>query len=573
MTASVVGRSVPDGTPHSSAHDRDRLPVIVAVDDDPDVLAAVRRDLRRRYGDDYRIVAADGGPAGLAAVSELHRRGARIAVLVVDQRMPELEGTGLLIEAKSHFPDAKSVLLTAYADTDAAIQSINQVGLDHYLMKPWQPPEELLYPIIDELLDDWHAAQPPAVDGIRVLGARWDAAAHAVKDFLARNQIPYRFVDIEHDSDGLSLLSTLDDPSRLPVVVLPGGQVLAEPGTVDLAAAVGLEVEASSPFYDLIVVGAGPAGLAAAVYGASEGLDVAVLERSATGGQAGSSSRIENYLGFPNGISGGDLARRATAQAKRLGAEILHPVEVTGVRVEGPARVVALEDGRELSAHTILVASGMRMRELDVEGAEALTGAGVYYGATLPEAAAYRGERVVIVGGANSAGQAAVMFSRYAAEVIMVVRAASLAERMSTYLVEQIEGIEAIQVQTSSHVVRVEGAGHLEKVVVVGGDGERSAVEATGMFVFVGAVPHSEFLRGVVEVNEQGFVPTGPDIGVNGARPPGWRLEREPYLLETSVPGIFAAGDVRDQSVRRVASAVGQGAISVSFVHRYLSTI
>ncbi len=552
---------------------RRQRPVIVAVDDDADVLAAVRRDLRRRYGDDYRIVAADGGPQGLAAVTELHRRGASIAVMVVDQRMPELEGTDLLVEAKRHYPEAKSVLLTAYADTDAAIQSINQVGLDHYLMKPWQPPDELLYPIVDELLDDWHAAQPPAIDGIRVLGARWDAAAHDIKDFLARNQIPYRFLDVEHDDEGRSLLTTLDDRSRLPAVVLPDGQVLAAPVTGALAAAIGLTAQARSPFYDLIIIGAGPAGLAAAVYGASEGLDVAVLERSATGGQAGSSSRIENYLGFPNGVSGGDLARRATAQARRLGAEILHPVEVTGVRAEGPARVVTLDDGRELTAHAVVVATGMRMRELGVDGVAELTGAGVYYGATLPEAAAYRGERVVIVGGANSAGQAAVMFSRYAAEVVMVVRAGSLAEKMSTYLVDQIAAIDAIRVLTSAHVARVEGDGHLETVVLIDADGDTVIVEATGMFVFVGAVPHSDFLQGVVAVNEQGFIPTGPDISVNGSRPRGWRLERDPYLLETSVPGIFAAGDVRDQSVRRVASAVGQGAICVSFVHRYLATI
>lgn len=565
--------ATPDADPRAGKPARRDRPVIVAVDDDPDVLAAVRRDLRQRYADDYRIVAAGGGPEGLEAIGELHRRGAQVAVLVVDQRMPELEGTDLLVEAKTHYPDAKSVLLTAYADTDAAIQSINQVGLDHYLMKPWQPPEDVLYPIVDELLDDWHANRPAVIDGIRVLGARWDAAAHDVKDFLARNQIPYRFLDVEHDREGRSLLATLDGGTRLPAVVLPDGNVLAQPQTAALASAIGLTSEASAPFYDLIILGAGPAGLAAAVYGASEGLHVAVLERSATGGQAGSSSRIENYLGFPNGISGGDLARRATAQAKRLGAEILHPVEVTGVRIDDPARVVTLGDGRELAAHSLLVATGMRMRELSVEGVGALTGAGVYYGATLPEAAAYQGERVVIVGGANSAGQAAVMFSRHAAEVVMVVRAASLADKMSTYLIEQIEGIDTIRVCTSTQVARVEGEHHLERVVLVDGDGGESQIDTTGMFVFVGAVPHSDFLQGIVAVNERGFIPTGPDLTVDGARPRGWRLERDPYLLETSVPGIFAAGDVRDQAVRRVASAVGQGAISISFVHRYLATV
>jgi len=556
-----------------SERTRQARPVIVAVDDDHDVLDAVRRDLRRQYAASYRIVAADGGPQGMDTVIELHRRGEQVALFVVDQRMPELEGTDLLLQAKSHYPEAKTILLTAYADTDAAIQSINEVGLDHYLMKPWQPPEDLLYPVVDELLDDWHANRPAPFDGIRVLGARWDAATHETKDFLARNQIPYRFIDVEHDAESAALLASLPDASRLPVVLLPDGEALITPDVAVIAAAVGLSAEASSPFYDLIVLGAGPAGLAAAVYGASEGLDVAVLERSATGGQAGTSSRIENYLGFPNGISGADLARRATAQAKRLGAEVVHPVEVASVRVEGPARIVTLTDGRELSAHTLLVATGMRMRELAIDGVEELTGAGVYYGATMPEAAAYAGEQVVIVGGANSAGQAAVMFSQHAARVVMVVRAASLDEKMSRYLVDQIDAIDNIEVRTSTEVARVAGDGHLERVVLVDGARQEVIEEATGMFVFVGAVPHTDFLHGVIAVNSQGFIPTGPDITGDGSRPAGWPLDRDPYLLETSVPGIFAAGDVRDNAVRRVASAVGQGAISVSFVHQYLATV
>ncbi len=550
-------------------------PVLLAVDDDPQVLAAVRRDLRERYARDYRVVAADGGPAALDALKELHRRGDQVALLLVDQRMPELSGTQLLLEARPFFPDARKVLLTAYADTDAAIQSINQVGLDHYLLKPWEPPEDTLYPVLDDLLEDWTANRPAPADGLRVVGARWDATSHDVKDFLARNQVPYRFLDVDRDGEAATLLASTDSlEAPLPVVVLEDGRVLVQPSSGDLAAAVGLRTEATAPFYDLIVLGAGPAGLAAAVYGASEGLHVVVLERQATGGQAGGSSRIENYLGFPNGIAGADLARRATAQAKRLGAEILMPVEATGVRVEGPARIVTLSDGRELSAHALLVATGMRVRDLGIPGFDRLTGSGVYYGATLPEAASYQGERVVVVGGANSAGQAAMMFSRYADEVLLVVRAPSLGEKMSRYLIDQIEQTDNIGVRTNVEVECVDGVDHLQEVVLKDrATGTTTTERATGLFVFVGAVPHTDLLRGVVTMSDAGFIPTGPDLTRDGSRPRGWTADRDPYLLETDVPGIFAAGDVRDGVVRRVASAVGQGAVCISFVHRYLATV
>jgi thioredoxin reductase (NADPH) len=546
-------------------------PVILVVDDDPPVLAAVRRDIQERYARDYRIVAVDGGPAALDVVTELHRRGEDLALLLVDQRMPELSGTDLLLRARPHFPRARKVLLTAYADTEAAIQSINEVGLDHYLMKPWDPPSEHLYPVLDDLLDDWQAARPASDDGIRVVGARWDAATHDVKDFLTRNQIPYRSLDVDRDDEARTLLETRGDvEGLLPLVFFPDGEPLAQPTNAALAERIGLRVEASAPFYDLLVVGAGPAGLAAAVYGASEGLRTLVLERHATGGQAGTSSRIENYLGFPKGISGADLARRATAQARRLGAEILAPVEVTAVRVDGPARTVTLADGKELSAHAVLVASGMKVRQLDAPGIEQLTGAGVYYGATLADAVAHRGERVAIVGGANSAGQAAVMFSGYVEHVTLLVRGESIALKMSQYLVDQIAAIDNIEVRTSSEVAEVVGDGHLEQVVFTDPDGEHR-LEASGLFVFVGAVPHTDFLDDAVARNERGFLPTGPDIAGPGHRPKGWPLERDPYLLETSVPGIFAAGDVCDGTLQRVASAVGQGSMCISFVHRYLA--
>lgn len=548
---------------------------IIAVDDDAPVLAAVRADLRSRYADSYQIVAAESGEAALEAVEELTRRGEDVALFVVDQKMPGMQGTDFLLAAAPYFPEARKILLTAYADTHAAITSINEIGLDHYILKPWHPPEDNLYPVIDDLLDDWAANRPAAFDGIRVVGARWDAATHDVKDWLARNRLPYRFLDVERDPEARTLLAAADDDEPLlPLVFFADGSLAVRPDPRALAERVGLRVTASAPFYDLVVVGAGPAGLAAAVYGASEGLRVAVIERHATGGQAGTTSLIENYLGFPSGVSGADLARRATAQAERFGAEILTAAEVTGIRVEGTTRVLALSDGSEVACHAALIASGMRVRRLDVPGYERFTGAGVYYGVSRSEARAYEDEKVFVIGGANSAGQAAMLFSRHAAEVTLVVRGGSLRDRMSQYLVDQVETTPNIHVLTSTEVVAVDGGEHLERITLREAASDRTwDEEAAGLFIFVGAVPHTDFLAGLVETNDRGFIPTGPDLMRDGARPKGWPLDRDPYLLETSVPGIFAAGDVRDGAVRRVASAVGQGAICVSFVHRYLETV
>jgi thioredoxin reductase (NADPH) len=546
-------------------------PAIVAVDDDPQVLAAVRGDLLNQYAADFRIVIADGGAAALDAVRELQLRNEEVALFLVDQRMPQMSGTEFLMAAAAHFPDAKKVLLTAYADTDAAIQSINEVGLDHYLMKPWDPPEESLYPVIDDLLGDWLAAHRPVFEGIRVIGLRWSRHGHDLSDFLARNQVPYRYLDAEREDEALSLLAAADNPP-LPVVVFPEGDVLSRPTPRELAARIGLHTEASAPFYDLVVIGAGPAGLAAAVYGASEGLRVAVIERQATGGQAGTSARIENYLGFPTGISGSDLARRATAQAVRFGAEILTTVEVSTIEVDDQVKVIKLSDGSEIRCKAVVIASGMTVRKLNVPGYEQFTGAGVYYGATVGDGVRYRDEDVIIVGGANSAGQAAMMFSRFARSVTLVVRRPSLQASMSSYLIDQIAATDNIEVLLDSEITEVTGEERVERAVMTNHTtGVQETRDVAGIFIFVGAVPHTDFLQGVVALNEKGFVLTGADLG--GTRPQGWPLDRDPFLQETNVPGIFAAGDVRHGVVRRVASAVGQGSISISFVHQYLETV
>ncbi len=548
-------------------------PTIVAVDDDPQVLAAVRGDLRAQYAGEYRIVAADSGAAALEAVRELKTRGEEVALFLVDQRMPQMTGTEFLLEARPHFPRAKEVLLTAYADTEAAIQSINEVGLDYYLMKPWDPPEEALYPVLDDLLADWQATYRAPFQGIRVIGPRWSAETHDLTDFLARNQVPYRLVDTEADPEAESLIEAAA-VEALPAVLLPDGSTLSRPAIRDIAEKVGLQVEATAPFYDLIIVGAGPAGLAAAVYGASEGMRVAAIERQATGGQAGQSARIENYLGFPTGISGGDLARRATTQAKRLGAEILTAVEVVGINVDDQTKVVKLSDGSELACKAVVIASGMTVRKLEIPGYERFTGAGVYYGASVAEGAAYRDQDVFVVGGANSAGQAAMMFSRFAGTVSLIVRGPDLESTMSRYLIDQIGATENIEVMTSSKIKEVEGAQHVERAVVFdsssGAEHQRSV---SGIFIFIGAVPHTAFLEDVVALNDRGFVLTGPDLLVEGRNRPDWPLDRDPYLQETSVPGIFAAGDVRHGVVRRVASAVGQGSICISMVHKYLESV
>lgn len=548
---------------------------ILALDDDPQVLAAVAHDLRTRYGNEHRIVRTTSGAEALEAIQDLRARGDTVAVFVVDQRMPGMSGTEFLVRAREVFPEAKTVLLTAYADTDAAITAINEVGLDHYLLKPWDPPEDRLYPVIDELLDDWRAAAPRPYTGVRVFDARWSPAAHVVKEFLARNRIPYRFEDVERDPEARGVVEAAGaDAAALPLVILPDGTRLERPDTLTLARLVGLQTEAKNPFYDLIIVGAGPAGLGAAVYGASEGLRTVVVEREATGGQAGTSSRIENYLGFPAGISGSDLAKRAGDQTLKFGGEILTAVAVTGIELDDPVKTVILSDGHRLGCRALIVASGMTIRRLGVPEVEELVGAGVYYGAAPSEAVTYRGEHVLVVGGANSAGQAAMMLSRYAGRVTILVRGASLEAGMSQYLVDKIRATDTIDVRLGAAVVGAGGQGRLEHLVVEErATGACEQVEANGLFIFVGAVPHSDFLEGVVRRSPRGFVLTGPDLRVDGAWPAEWPLDRDPMLMETSVPGIFAAGDVREGVVRRVASAVGQGAVCVSLVHQYLDTV
>ncbi len=550
-------------------------PIILTVDDEPQVLNAVERDLRRHYRSDYRIVKATSGAEALDAVRELKRRNAPVALFLADQRMANMTGTEFLAEARTFYPEARKVLLTAYADTEAAIQSINTIGLDYYLMKPWDPPEQTLYPVLDDLLSDWQATVPAPYDGIRVAGTLWSPSCHRVKDFLARNRISYRWLDIEKDAEARDLVEAVSrEQYRLPVVFFPDGDILTEPDNRALAEKCGLQTQATQPFYDVIIVGAGPAGLGAAVYGASEGLRTLMIDKEATGGQAGTSSRIENYLGFPKGLSGADLARRATAQAQRLGAEILTAQEVTGVRVDDPYRLVVLGDGTEISCRALVLATGVTVRKLDKPGVEALTGAGIYYGAALTEAAHYRGEDVLVVGGANSAAQGAMFFSQFARRVTMLVRGSSLANSMSQYLIEQIENTANIEVLVQTEVVEAIGKDRLEAVQILDrSNGQTRTIPAAAMFIFIGALPHSDLVAGVVERNSAGFILTGPDLTHNGHRPKNWGLKRDPYLLETSVPGIFAAGDVRQGTVRRVATAVGQGAVAVSLIHQYLETV
>jgi thioredoxin reductase (NADPH) len=550
-------------------------PSILILDDEPHVLNAVERDLRQHYRDDYRIVKANSGAQALEMVRQLKQRNAPVALFLVDQRMPQMSGTEFLNAARQLYPDTRKVLLTAYADTEAAIVSINKIGLDHYLMKPWDPPEQNLYPVLDDVLSEWAATVPVPYHGIRVAGTLWSANSHAVKNFLAGNQIPYQWLDIEKDSQAKALVDAVNkDSHRLPVVFFPDGSVLIAPDNRTLAEKAGLQTRASQPFYDLIIVGAGPAGLAAAVYGASEGLRTVMIEKQATGGQAGTSSRIENYLGFPNGLSGAELARRATAQAKRLGAEILTTQAVSCVRVNDTYRFVTLTDGTELSCHALLIATGVSVRELKVPGIEAVTGAGVYYGAALTEAAHYAGQPVFVVGGANSAGQGAMFFSRYASKVTMLVRGSGLEATMSKYLIDQIAATKNIEVLIHTEVAEVKGKDRLEEIVLRNNQsGETQTLPAAALFIFIGAAAHTDLVANVVERDSAGFILTGPSLMQDGRRPKGWKLQRDPFLLETSVPGIFAAGDVRHGSIKRVASAVGEGAVAVSFVHQYLKTV
>jgi thioredoxin reductase (NADPH) len=550
-------------------------PVIMTVDDEPEVVNAIERDLRKRFAADYRIVKAGSGAQALDAVRQLKQRNAAVALFLVDARMPQMSGTEFLAQARQIYPDARKVLLTAYADTDVAIAGINQIQLDHYLMKPWDPPAERLYPVLDDLLSDWSASFRPPFEGIRVAGSLWSPKSHDVKDFLSRHQIPYQWIDVEADVGARAEVEAASPGlHRLPVVFFPDGTSLVEPSSRALADRIGLQTTASRPFYDLLIVGGGPTGLAAAVYGGSEGLRTVLLERDTPGGQAGTSAAIENYLGFPSGVSGADLARRATAQAKRFGAEVLTAREVTAVRVDGPYRIATLDDGGELGCYALLLSCGMQVRRLAVPGVDSLTGAGVYYGAALTEAAACRGKDVLIVGGANSAGQAALSFARYASKITLLVRGAALAEGMSAYLVDRITDTANIEVLTGAEVVAAHGSTRLEAVEVVSGPArEARRLAAAAMFIFIGSTPRSEMASGIVERDPAGFIITGPDLRTDGKLPRSWPLERDPFLLETSVPGIFAAGDVRHGSSKRVAAAVGEGSSVVGMVHKYLETV
>ena len=547
-----------------------RNPVIMTVDDDVGVLHAVERDLSNHYSGRFRIVAAESGESAQETLRELKVRGDPVALLLVDQRMPGMSGIEFVGLGLELFPDVKRVLLTAYADTEAAIHAINDVQIDYYLLKPWDPPEERLYPVLDDMLDDWLAAFRPPFEGVRVVGHRWSAASHQVKDFLGRNQVPYRWLDLEVSDEARAVAEAAGPGAVLPLVVLPGGAVMQAPSIAEVAARIGMTEKAGLPYYDLVVVGAGPAGLAAAVYGASEGLHTLLVEAEAPGGQAGMSSRIENYLGFPSGLSGGDLARRGLTQARRLGAEVVTPRQVAGLRVEDGYKILSFTGGDEVNARALLLASGVSYRRLDAPGVEEFTGAGIYYGAALSEAASVAGEDIHIVGGANSAGQAAVFFSAHARTVTVLVRGASIEQTMSQYLAERIHATANIKVAVHSEVAAVDGTGHLQSVTIRNvTTGEEQTVPATAMFIFIGAIPRTDWLAGVVARDERGFIPTGPDLAKHDLT--GWPLDRPPHLLEASVPGVFAAGDVRHGSVKRVASAVGEGSVAVTFVHRYLA--
>ncbi|MEM1290994.1 MAG: FAD-dependent oxidoreductase [Cyanobacteria bacterium P01_H01_bin.162] len=550
-------------------------PAILTVDDDAEVLQAIARDLRQQYGDRYRIVRANSGQDALEAVQQLKLRNDTVALFLADQRMPQMSGVEFLEQATAVFPEAKRALLTAYADTDAAIRAINAARLDYYLLKPWDPPVEKLYPVLDDLLNDWLAHFHPEFQGIRVIGDRWSANSHRIKDFLARNQIPYRWLDVERDADAQKLLTYAEAQTPcLPLVLFADGEAQPNPDNLQIAEKIGLQTQAANPFYDLVIVGGGPGGLAAAVYGASEGLRTVMIEREAPGGQAGTSSRIENYLGFPVGLSGSDLARRAVTQAKRFGVEILTPQEATGIRLKDDYRVVTLADGSELASHAVILAMGVSWRRLNVPGTERLTGAGVYYGAAQTEAIACQGEEVFVVGGANSAGQAAMYFSRFASKVVMLVRGESLTKSMSQYLIEQIDATDNIEVWTHSSVIEAKGDSNLEALTIQNSQtGEAQTLPAKSLFIFIGARPYTDWLGHDIARDERGFILTGPDQAFSDQAIEPWRLERTPYLLETTVPGIFAVGDVRHGSVKRVASGVGEGSICVQFVHQYLSNL
>jgi thioredoxin reductase (NADPH) len=611
-------------------------PILLTVDDDQNVLRAIERDLRPQYGSRFRILKTDSGQKALELVKQLKLRNETLALLLVDQRMPQMSGVAFLEQAMNIFPDAKRVLLTAYADTEAAIRSINKAKIDYYLMKPWDPPQEILYPILDDLLDDWWASFKHPFEGIRVIGLRWSPKSYEVKYFLARNGIPYQWLDFEADEEARRLVSYVESTSKskhsdltnatttttttttttnssfsvsdhnktennnniasssrlasslsyspssyssslhLPLVIFPDGSHIEEPSSSELAEKIGLKTRAQMRFYDLIIIGAGPAGLSAAVYGASEGLNTLLIERQAPGGQAGMSSNIENYLGFPTGLTGSNLARRAVAQAARFGAEILTPQEVSDIRVDGPYRIVKLKDDTEISCHALIIACGVSYRNLEaVKGIDKLTGAGVYYGASMVDAISSKGEDIFMVGGANSAGQAAIHFSKYAKTVTLLVRGDSLNKSMSQYLIHQINETPNIRVLLNSKVTEVHGENRLESIIITNTQtGQLQTVSTSGLYIFIGAVPHTDAVAGLIERDANGFILTGPDLMQNGLkRPRGWTLDRQPFLLETNVPGIFAVGDVRHGSMKRVAAGVGEGSIAVQMVHQYLKRV
>jgi thioredoxin reductase (NADPH) len=556
-------------------------PTIVTVDDDVPVLRAIERDLRSRYAKEYRILAAPSGAEALDAVRELTVRGDPVALFVVDQRMAAMTGIEFLTEAIDLQPDARRVLLTAYADTDVAIRAINEIRLDQYLLKPWDPPEERLYPVLDDLLADWAAGYRPPFVGLRLIAGRWAAKGHEIRDYLTRNQVPYHWLDPTTDDEGRRMalgagVAEAEIDPAVPIVILEDGTVLRDPAAREIAEKVGIQTTAALPFYDLVIVGGGPSGLAAAVYGASEGLKTVLVEREAPGGQAGTTSRIENYLGFPAGLSGGDLARRALAQARRLGAEILSPREVIAIRRADPYRYVTLDDGTEISCHAVVIASGVSYRQLDIPGAAELAGAGLYYGAAVTEAVLYRDLEVGVVGGGNSAGQAAVYLARFAKRVLLMVRTPELSS-MSQYLIDQIADTPNIEVRYQTQITAcVAGEGHLASATLTcqAGDAAPTSEELplSALFVFIGQQPRTEWVPEDISRDEGGFIPTGTAILVDGRRPAGWP-DRDPFLLESSLPGVFAAGDVRARSVKRIASAVGEGSMAIQFVHQYLASL
>ncbi|HKD85430.1 MAG TPA: FAD-dependent oxidoreductase [Terriglobales bacterium] len=553
-------------------------PTLLTVDDDPNVLRAIERDLRSRYGENYRVLRAASGDAALTLLHELRVRNDPVALLLADQRMPQMDGIGFLTEAKEIYPDAKRALLTAYADTSAAINAINEVNVNYFFLKPWDPPSQHLYPVLDDMLEDWHASYRPPYEGIRVLGTRWSPRAYEVRDFLARNQVPYQWIDVElasEDPEVKQVVASIgEDADHLPLTLFPDGTRMFESTPAQIADKIGLRTRAETQFYDFAIIGGGPAGLAAAVYGASEGLKTVMIDREAPGGQAGLSSRIENYLGFPTGLSGLDLARRAVLQAQRFGVEIIAPQEAVSLRAEGPYRIVKLANGSEISCHAALIATGVQWRRLDVPGMDRLQGAGVYYGGGSQEAIACKGETVYIVGGANSAGQAALNFAKYAEKVVILVRGDSLSATMSRYLIDQIEKTPNIQLWTHAEVVEVHGETHLEEVSVLCSDTNKiERVPAASMFIFIGALPRTDWLEGTVVRDDRGFVVAGPDLIKDGKPPAGWNVDRAPFLLESSLPGVFVVGDVRHGSIKRVASAVGEGSIAVQFIHRYMAKV